>query len=255
MLPTRIYLELKWWDFKVTRRDAYEQLQNMRRTTTENGFSYKPFDETHAIFVHIPKCAGVSVNKTIFGSLAGGHTTLEEYLNIFEPKFILSYFKFTFVRNPWDRVVSAFFFLKGGGFRERDNIWFNKELSNYPDFDTFVKKWLNKTNIWKWPHFHPQYHYILDKREKVKLDFIGYFENINDDFNYITTRIGINRTLTSSNRSNHISYIDCYNDETKDIVAKVYEEDIKLLGYSFDNSTLQQQIASRNNGKIFTLRS
>ena len=52
-------------------------------------------------------------------------------------------------------------------------------------------------------------------------------------------------TLENSNISQHNSYVNYYNDETKEIVKEVYAEDIKLLGYNFDNSSLQRQLAQR----------
>lgn len=255
ILPPRIYLELKRWDYKRTRSEQFMDQQARRRMVTEDGYSYKPFDDTGSIFVHIPKCAGVSMCRTLFGGLAGGHTTLEEYLTIFEPRHIRNYFKFTVVRNPWDRVVSSYFFLKSGGFNEKDRLWSAKELSDFSSFDCFVRKWLNRTNIWKWAHFNPQYFYMLDKREKVHLDFVGFFENIDDDFSHINQRLGLNRTLTRMNKGEHRSYMDYYDTDTRKIVADVYAEDISMLGYTFDNSSLGDQLRSRDSGKIYSLRS
>jgi hypothetical protein len=218
----------------------------MRKEVNNDGYSYKPFDDKEAIFIHIPKCAGVSINKALFDSLAGGHATLDEYLNIFEPRCIQSYFTFTIVRNPWDRLVSAYFFLKKGGMNLQDKTWFEENLIYYADFDDFVKNWVNKTNIWKWPHFRPQYHYILDRHKKIKLDFIGLLENLDDDFEIIKKHTGINCSLAKSNKSDHNSYMNYYSEETKKIVSEVYAEDIKLLGYSFSNSNLPRQIADRS---------
>lgn len=254
LLPPRIYLELKRWDYKRTRRERFLDQQTRRQVVTEDGYSYKPFDDTGSIFVHIPKCAGVSMCRALFGGLAGGHTTLEEYLTIFEPKRIRNYFKFTVVRNPWDRVVSSYFFLKSGGFNEKDRLWSEKELAGFSSFDSFVRNWLNRTNIWKWAHFNPQYFYMLDKREKVHLDFVGLFENLESDFSHISRQLGLGRTLTRMNKGDHRSYMDYYDATTRRIVAEVYAEDINMLGYTFDNSSLNDQILSRNRGKVYSLR-
>ena len=244
-LPTGIYLKLKRLDYKRTHRTSFEASQAMRTNVDEQGYSYKGFDEKKAIFIHVPKCAGVSINKTLFGNLGGGHCTLEDYSKIFEPKCIRDYFKFTFVRNPWDRLVSAYFFLKKGGFGEKDKQWFDENLSSFDDFDDFVKNWVNTENIWKWHHFRPQHHYILDKRRRVELDFLGYFENINEDFKIIMNKVGIEAELPGSNASKHNSYIEYYTDETKEIARKAYSADINLLGYEFDNSSLQKQLSAR----------
>ena len=254
-LPPRIYLEARWFHNKLFQKSYFEDIQNRRSIISTDSYSYKPFDDTRSIFIHIPKCAGVSINKALFGNLAGGHTTLEEYLDIFEPSCILSYFKFTIVRNPWDRVVSAFNFLKNGGFTENDRAWFNKELKYFKSFDEFVRIWLNKENIWKYHHFRPQFHYIYDKREKISIDFLGFFENIEEDFSYIVKRLGVDCTLPKLNESQHIDYKEHYTQKTIEIVATVYSEDINLLGYSFDNSSIQKQLNDRLNRKNYLLRS
>lgn len=253
-LPPRIYLALRRWDYRRTCKEKFGQLQDMRRLVTTDGYSYKPFDDNRSIFVHIPKCVGVSVSRALFGNLAGGHTTLEEYLDIFEPRCIIDYFKFTVVRNPWDRVVSAYFFLKHGGLGESDRSLFEKELGGFRDFGDFVKNWINRSNIWKWYHFRPQHHYMLDKRQKVHLDFVAFTENIDSDFATIAHRMGLGRALPKSNRSDHSRYQDYYSDETADIVARTYAEDIEMLGYTFDNSSLARQLIDRDAGKVYHLR-
>ena len=91
-LPTGIYLKLKRLDYKRTHRTSFEASQAMRTNVDEQGYSYKGFDEKKAIFIHVPKCAGVSINKTLFGNLGGGHCTLEDYSKRFEPNCIRYYF-------------------------------------------------------------------------------------------------------------------------------------------------------------------
>lgn len=254
-LPVGLYLQLRRWDYKRAHRVQFNHLQQLRNMTTEDGYSFKPLDVKQAIFVHIPKCAGVSINKAIFGCLGGGHTTFDEYLNVFEPVCIMNYFKFTIVRNPWSRLVSAYSFLNNGGFNSNDSEWFRQELGHFHDFDDFVKNWLNKRNIWKWPHFRPQYHYILERHGKINLDFIGFMENISKDFSYIANRVNVKCVLQPSNESEHYSYMQYYNDETRNIVAETYAEDIAMLGYTFDNSSLEVQVARRDSGRIFSLGS
>lgn len=244
-MPTRAYLELRWRAYKASHAERFSKLQDKRTIARTDTYSYKPFDDRRAIFVHIPKCAGVSVSRAIFGNLGGGHSTLEDYLHTFEPRSFLQYFKFTIVRNPWDRLVSAYFFLKSGGLNAEDRAWSDQELSAFSDFDGFVRNWVTPENIWKWHHFRPQSHYMLDKHEKIRLDFVGLLENLDEDFAYITKRIGIAASLPSANSSKHAKYLSYYTDETKEIVASVYGRDIELLGYNFDNSSLKQQLAER----------
>lgn len=256
-LPPKPYLQIRRLKFKMTQPEAFELLQDKRRICTETSFSYKPLDDTQSIFIHVPKCAGVSITKVLYGNLAGGHTTLDGYLNIFEPSEILSYFKFAFVRNPWDRLVSAFHFLKAGGLNSQDKNWSDRNLQEFSEFNDFVRRWLNKDNIWKYHHFHPQCHYVRDPHNKVTLDFIGLFENLDNDFAYVAKRLEKDSALPKVNASSRKDYRTYYNDETRKIVEDVYAQDIGFLGYSFDNSSVKSQIQSRtvSNGSVVVDRS
>jgi hypothetical protein len=234
LLPSRLYLELKWFDFKNKQPEDYK-LAQLRRVKDFDGYGFKGFDQKKAIFVHIPKCAGISVCKTLFGNLGGGHNSLEQYTYIFPPKELLGYFKFTFVRNPWDRLVSAYHFLKKGGISNEDRRFYEKHLAKYKDFDDFVLNWVNKENIMLGQHFRPQIYYIKDKRNKVKIDFIGKFENIDSDFKHICEELHIPTIiLPKTNKSVRKQYQQYYTTQTSRIVYKAYEQDIQMLGYTFE---------------------
>jgi hypothetical protein len=111
---------------------------------------------------------------------------------------------------------------------------------------------LDKLNIWKFHYFRPQYHYILESRGKVGLDFVGFLENLDEDFLYISKRIGVDCQLQHKNKSQHADYRDFYTEETRKIVADVYAADIELLGYNFDNSSLPAQLAQRSSGIVWS---
>ncbi len=245
-LSPEIYLELLRISYRLKHPRQYNVFQEKRRIVTTDTYSYKPFDDSRSIFVHIPKCAGVSVARSLYGNLAGGHATLEEYFRVFKPAEILSYFKFTIVRNPWDRLVSAYHFLRTGGFGSADKRWFEGELAGYSGFEEFVVGWLNKENIWKWPHFRPQCHYITDSAGKIKLDFNCLFENLEEDFQIVAQKIGRNCSLPKINQSDRQEYKAYYSDRTRELVSTVYEKDIALLGYCFDNSSVESQLARRS---------
>lgn len=163
LLPTDLYLHLRWYYFKFTKKNSFKKIQKLREQETTDSGGYLPFDKAKAIFVHIPKCAGISVNKALFDSIGGGHTTLDQYINIFPPALFKSYFKFTFVRNPWDRVVSAYTFLQKGGLNNWDNEFYEREIKQYDSFKAFVQGWLTPENLFKHHHFRPQHHYFIDK--------------------------------------------------------------------------------------------
>ena len=91
--------------------------------------------------------------------------TLKEYSTVFEPATFQSYFKFTFVRNPYDRLVSAFHYLKQGGMNEKDKAFKEQELSSFENFGDFVRNWITSENIWKYPTSnHSITSYVIQKK-------------------------------------------------------------------------------------------
>jgi len=122
--------------------------------------SLRDFDREKCIFIHIPKTAGTSVNKALFGNRGGGHKSARYYKQIFGVSTYKRYFKFTFVRNPYSRLLSAYNFLMDGGYGEIHKKWVRENIIEYPTFNDFVIKWLNRENIYKRCHFFPQTHYI-----------------------------------------------------------------------------------------------
>lgn len=209
-------------------------MQLLRLQDDKLSGGYLPFDNAKAIFVHIPKCAGISVNKALFKSIAGGHTQLDQYINVFPPSKFLSYFKFTIVRNPWDRLVSAYTFLAKGGMNEFDDAFFKAELASFGSFENFVNEWLTEDNINKYHHFKPQWTYIIDRHNKVTVDYIGYLELLEDDFDFIAGKLGTKGDLKKDNVVKRADYRDFYDEKTKAKAAKIYAKDIDLLNYSFD---------------------
>ncbi len=219
--------------FRVVNNKEYKEISNARM---HEGTIYKSFDDKKCIFIHIPKCAGVSVTKSLFNAPGAGHKNILKYQMIFSEQEFNEYFKFAFVRNPWDRLVSAYFFLRSGGMYERDKQWYENNLSKYDSFDDFVKNWVNRKNIFKYIHFVPQYKFICDQNHAVKVDFIGCFENFQKDFDFIKKRLRVQANLEchNTNKINKSDYRKYYNEQTMQIVADVYREDIQLFNYNFD---------------------
>ncbi len=182
------------------------------------------------LFVWINKSAGVSVTKALgINKDDYNHYTAMELRKIFGTDTFNKMFKFCFVRNPWDKVFSEF----------RFRIWTHQnELTADSNFAEWVRSTYvdNNPQYYDWPKmFLPQLEWITDEKGHIAVDFIGRFENLQDDFNSICDAINIERQLLHhENRSRkNINYRDHYDDETKSIVHRCFKADIEYFGYEF----------------------
>lgn len=189
-------------------------------------------DERKCVFVHVPKCAGNSVVKA-FGIDVHNHQCAAYYRR---QKRLNLYYRFTFIRNPWDRFLSAYLFLKSGGMNDKDK-WASKSLIGGRDFEEFIldtpiKKILGQVHFCR-------YVYFLNG----KMDFIGKLENFDEDFKQLL--INIDEYKWSNLGEDEIvvphlnitadkkHYTEYYNDRTAKAIGKLYEKDIHEFGYEF----------------------
>jgi chondroitin 4-sulfotransferase 11 len=203
-------------------------------------------NRSRCIFIHIPKTAGSSVVETLFGENSR-HIPYFEYERA-NPRKFQRFFKFAFVRNPWDRVVSTYTFLRRGGMNELDRNWSAQNLSQYPDFASFVRGWLNEENVWSWVHFVPQAHFILNEQGTVMVDYVGRFERIDEDFAYVAHRLGRDMRLGKTNQSGHRHFSSYYDEDTREIVRRVYARDIEAFNYRFEVAAPSSDPLSPPNG-------
>jgi hypothetical protein len=194
----------------------------------------KGFHSLKCVYIHVPKAGGSSVCLDLFGYKVG-HKKYKDY-DRFYSKLLKQYFVFSIVRNPFDRLYSAYTYLSQGGKNSTDKKFFERELSQYDTFEKFVNDWVSKDNVYSWIHFVPQYEFLINKDKVIKIDYVAKLEDIDQDYGYIARRLGLgDRVLPVKNKSRRASeYGAMYTQEMKDKVALIYEKDIELFGYGFD---------------------
>jgi Sulfotransferase family len=226
------------------------------------------------VFVHVPKTAGMSVEH-VFVQLSGltwetraplllhgnddprlgpprlAHLTAGEYVSCghLSAEEFASYFKFAFVRNPWDRMVSEY---KYRGFPVKI------------DFKTYLFRRLPApgwTDTYR--HIIPQLDFVADESGRLLVDFVGRFENLQADFDQVCVRLGlaptplprVNRSLeddqplsfrelrkrlrraihTREREHTFSHYTEYYDAESREFVGDMFRKDIEAFSYSFED--------------------
>jgi Sulfotransferase family len=132
------------------------------------------------------------------------------------------YFKFTFVRNPWDRLVSEYEFLLRKTEHGR-----HARVKKLGGFKQFIEMQVPRKDAY-------QVNMMCDSNGKLLLDFIGKLENLQEDWKTVCTRIGIpHQELQRKNASQRSHYQDYYDNESRQLVARHWAREIELFGYSF----------------------
>lgn len=131
------------------------------------------------------------------------------------------YFKFAFVRNPWDWTVSLYFYI----LKDKNHHW-HAEVAKMSDFGEFLDFYLATRP-------RTQKSFLVNGDGQMMMDFVGRFENLDADFAHICRRLDIHQDLGKKNTSNHKPYLEYYTPERRDTLGAWFEEDIKDFNYSF----------------------
>lgn len=217
-----------------------------------------PISHPHrAIFIHVPKTAGTSVeavlgmhgekkdigitpyfNQTLDQEhLYGGdlqHVTavrLKTLLN--DDALFIRYFKFAIVRNPWDRLVStcAWADQKWAKGQHLTSAQFDRAVRQIYALFLAAKSWSHPSLVS--PHIKPQFLYILNDELRPMVDYVARYENLEADWRHICARLVVNATLPIRMKSHHRPYQEYYSDETRAMVAQMYAQDANSFGYEF----------------------
>jgi hypothetical protein len=153
--------------------------------------------------------------------LQHGHLSLAQLRPYLRPEEFDGFFKFAFVRNPFDRYVSycAFMTRQSGHFDSDSKAVMKHFIDNPP-----------------WSHilFQPQHSFVTAADGELLADTVGRVEEMQRSYDEIATRIGIpTTTLDRVNSSSRKYYRDYYDEPLIDGVAKLYARDLELFDYQF----------------------
>jgi hypothetical protein len=140
-----------------------------------------------------------------------------------------TFYKFAFVRNPWDLQVSMYHFILREPTAPRHN-----QVKALGSFDAFVE-WVAMTaDPYPKGITKLQSEMITDGDGKSLVNFVGRYETLAEDFSFIGRKLQIQAGLPHLNQSQHDDYRSYYTPHTRNVVAQHFETDIRLFGYTFD---------------------
>lgn len=199
------------------------------------------------IFVHIPKTGGTSIENVIWPGPRSADDLWMGFVSPFRNKYqtgglqhlkarqireevgaevFSSFFKFTVVRNPWDKVVSQWSYLQQ-----------RKDLQEYLGVSAGqpLHRYLDAIGISDHVQVMPQADFMLDENGEMLVDMIGRFETLARDTQTIFARLGIDSAVLphAAKSRRHADYRSYYDAEARQRVAELYARDIALFGYHF----------------------
>ena len=226
-----------------------------------------PISNKHKIlFVHVPKCAGTTVEQML--DMSGIHNLFStsyspdriqkqfsfenfsqeekevcllknmqhysyiELKKLLPQKIFDSYYKFSIVRNPYDRIVSEFLYAKNCGRKLKKNYFYN-----FSTFKEFVSTQLTipiKQRIEKYDaHLETQKSFLINEQGDLSgLDKIYKMETELDDcLKFLNFKIGVDLKIHARKNYYDRSIADFYDGEIQELVYNFYKEDFNLFGY------------------------
>ena len=214
-----------------------------------------------SLFIHIPKNAGLTIRRspllqkriilagaanhksplytqavlTKMNSLGDHHGFEHARWRDVNPSVCNRYQPFAVIRNPWDRVVSRYFFAKKVIEVEKKVDPSYADVSSFEAFLEERHKWGSEEYMWHravrgWYNAHD---HVSDDTGRVRCDILR-FENLNDDLckHFNLEQMSKARNVTALNTG---TYRDVYTPETIQTVADWYKKDIDHWGYDFDS--------------------
>lgn len=211
-------------------------------------------NNSNYIFYHLYKCAGNSLRDMINPiphlahiykpkyqcvELGNAHSLPRDIQKIYYDKgqkdIYDNYFKFTIVRNPFDWLVSTYYYIIKNTLHNENTkvsgMTFSQFLTYY--VDVMMKnqgKELGHNKVCT------LYDYVSDEKGNVIVDYIGKYETLNDDMKFICSKIGVPYTqvpLINVNNKRQRGYKQYYDAESIKFVEENFAKDLEYFNYKF----------------------
>jgi hypothetical protein len=199
------------------------------------------FKKKGIAFIHIPKAGGSSFERMIYGKVPSNHQRAVKFFHM-DPECFEQLIKLVMVRNPYNRVYSAFKYLAKGGNGSKKDIEKSKVVLNGgANFKEFVKNSLEKHMLSskKVIFFKSQLWYIQnDERTDLLVDHIIKLEEADaaiDALSDLYPNFSSMKLPWERRGDVGANFQEYYDQETADIVYKLYKPEFELFNYGKDS--------------------
>jgi hypothetical protein len=199
------------------------------------------------LFVHIQKTGGSSIAKVLSQKVPDAKSMLGIHDHALWARGALGteyseLFKFAFVRNPWDRLVSWYTMIEQRRemlpWSQLNQLW-RYVLTHSTSFEEFVSNCTATIDDidGRKGFLYNQLDYITDESGRLIVDFVGRYENFERDVKEVFSALELDDVeVPHTNKSKRGHYSEYYSKTTEEIVAERYSKDIAFFGYAFDAS-------------------
>lgn len=236
----------------------YEFLHELKNVLRQKGalenIRYMIDDERKLAYLLSSKVACSSISASMYGGEVADNDSIHR-LNLTKSRLKSSqkvYYKFAFVRNTFERLVSCY---ESKYVNDIKNIGITREwldfdyylfgyLRNPVDFTDFIHRICKIPSNLAEDHFVEQYSHLHDRKGNCLVDYIGKYENLENDFEPIRKKYNL-KPLPHFNQSNKGNWMDYYTLETAELVWKKYKKDICTYGYEDEYHRLIQYLCQK----------
>ena len=204
-------------------------INKLRRKNSSYPFD-PTLDQNQLIFIHIPKAAGTSIRHALGLPETGRqHLPWWAYQQADRQKF-KTHFKFSFVRHPLDRFLSAYKYLLEGGNKKKD-LEVQTAIAQYKCVNDFIEKELINGHLINHDLFRSQSFYLCNWRGEIMVDFLVKHESLDHDFNALSIKLGLHSKLQKLNTSNYQRGALQSDNRTSELIYELYKIDYLTFGY------------------------
>ncbi len=139
-----------------------------------------------------------------------------------------NFYKFAFVRNPWDWQVSMYHFILQEASHIRHHL-----VESLAGFDEYLEWVIDTETPYARGAAKFQKDMVTDGEGRVIVDFVGRYETLAQDFHQVCKVLDIEASPPQLNSTAHGDYRSYYNERTRRMVEEHFKDDIELFGYTF----------------------